>query len=112
MDHQHHRIHEPIALAALFACSVTLHVAWIANLVLVRIPSLAESLVRVPEFGPISGLYILIVGAYLVLFILTAFWFRGRDCTSAREGVFWLFVSSVVAFTLLTLPSVYAFSLG
>lgn len=112
MHHEHHRIHEPVALAAIFACSVTLHVAWIANLILARLPLLAASFVRFPELGPISGLYILIGGVYLVLFVLTAFWFRGRDCTSAREGVFWFFVSSIVAFTLLTLPSVYTFSLG
>lgn len=111
MVHPHHRIHEPIALAALFACSVTLHGAWIANLFLVRIPSLASSLVRLPALGPISGLYTLMGGTYLTLFVLTAFWFRGRDCTPAREGVFWFFVSSVIAFTLLTLPSVYEFSL-
>lgn len=110
MPHHSTRLHEPVALGALFAAGISLHVLWIANLITLRVPGAARSLSLVAELGPASGLFVLCVSVYAAIFLGTVFAFRGRDCEAARDGVFWFFLSSVVAFALLTLPFVAGFS--
>ncbi len=110
MAHAHHfRIHEPIALAVLAGAAASLHVLWIANVLIARVRPVAEALNVLPELGPVSGLSVIGLAAYVIVFIFVAFWFRGRDCMSARDRVFWFFVSSVIAFASLTLPFVSGF---
>ncbi len=110
MPHHSTRLHEPVALGALFAAGVSLHVLWIANLITLRAPGAARTMSLVPELGPASGLFALCALVYAVVFLGTVALFRGRDCEPARDGVFWFFLSSVVAFALLTLPFVAGFS--
>lgn len=110
MPHHSTRIHEPVALGALFAAGVSLHVLWMANLLTLRVPGAAQRLSLIPELGPASGLFALCALVYLVVWLGTMVVFRGRDCEPVRDGVFWFFLSSVVAFALLTLPFVSGFS--
>ncbi|MBI4714176.1 hypothetical protein HY771_03265, partial [Candidatus Uhrbacteria bacterium] len=65
-----------------------------------------------PSIGPVSGLYLKTVVAYLFLFGLSVLFFKGRDCTSWRGRVFGFFYISVVMFFILTLPVVYEFSVS
>ncbi len=103
------RIHEPLALAALFAAGVSLHLLWMGNLLALRLVPVGEALDFLPSIGPMSGLYAIVAAAYVLTFAVVAVVFRGRDCTSAREGAFWFFVSAVIAFAVLTLPFVAGF---
>lgn len=105
------RIHEPIALGALVAAALALHALWIGNLLVMRIPAVAQVFDLFPPLGPVSGLYDLVAIIYVVVFAAVALHYRGRDCSHARDGAFWLFVSSLVAFTVLTLPFVAGSSL-
>ncbi|MBI4435293.1 hypothetical protein HY630_01345 [Candidatus Uhrbacteria bacterium] len=106
------RIHESFALAALFAGSVALHVAWIDNLLITRSPKIADWVTLNPNIGPISGLYVDVVGAYFVALLVAAALWRGRDVSHWRDRVFWFFVVSIVVFLLMTLPFVYGFAVN
>lgn len=110
MPHHSTRLHEPVALGALFAAGVSLHVLWITNLLTLRVPGASRTMSLIPELGPASGLFALCSLVYLVIWLGTIAVFRGRDCEPVRDGVFWFFLSSVVAFGLLTLPFVSGFS--
>lgn len=104
------RIHESFALAALLAGGVALHVAWIDNLLITRSTAVAQMVTLNPDIGPISGLYIDVLGAYFTSLLIAAALWRGRDVSHWRERVFWFFVASVVIFLLMTLPFVYGFA--
>lgn len=106
------RIHESLALAALFAGAVALHVAWIDNLLITRSQLIREFITLNPDIGPISGLYVDTLGAFFVAFLLAAFFWRGRDVSHWRDRVFWFFVTSIVIFLLMTLPFVYGFAIS
>ncbi len=106
------RIHESLALSALFAGSVALHVAWIDNLLITRSVFIREFITLNPDIGPISGLYVDTLGAFFVSFLLAAFFWRGRDVSHWRDRVFWFFVTSIVVFLLMTLPFVYGFAVS
>lgn len=103
------RVHESFALAAIFAGSVALHVAWIDNLLISKSPQIREWVTLNPDIGPISGLYIDTLGAFFVTLLLAAAIWQGRDVAHWRERVFWFFVLSIIIFILMTLPFVYGF---
>ncbi len=105
-----HRFHESIALAALFAASVTLHIAWISNLLVARVPFFRIWFSVVPSIGPVSGLYLKSLLVFLVLFVGGSFYWRGKDCSHLRKHIFHFFLFSIVAFFIMTLPFVYQFS--
>ncbi len=105
------RIHESIALAALFSAGLTLHIAWITNLLLHRDLVLREAFTLLSEVGPLSGLYLLSLIVYLVIFSLSVYFWRGKDVTHWRSRVFWFFVISVVLFFALTMPILYQFGI-
>ena len=106
----HNRIHESFALSAIFAGSVALHVAWIDNLLITRSSTIASWVTLNPDIGPISGLYVDVMGAYFVALLLAAALGSGRDVSHWRDRVFWFFVASIVMFLLMTLPFVYGFA--
>ncbi len=58
------RIHESLALCALFAGSVALNVAWIDNLLLTRSAVIRDWMTLNPAIGPISGLYLDTFGVF------------------------------------------------
>jgi len=95
------RIHESIAVAALFAAGVSLHAAWIANLVWFRSS-------RVDVLGP---LYLFVDTVYVIIFILTVAWCRGRDCSDFRDRAYHFFLVSILIFSVMTLPIVYGFTI-
>lgn len=103
------RIHESVALSAILAASLSLHVAWIDNLLLIR-SGLARTWFNLnPEIGPITGLYLDTLGAFFVFFfLLVAFW-RGKDCSHWRERTFWFLIASIIFFCVMTVPVVYEF---
>ena len=104
------RIHESFALAAVFAGSVALHVAWIDNLLITRSITVAQMITLNPDIGPISGLYIDVLGAYFTSLLIAAALWRGRDVSHWRERVFWFFIFSIITFLVMTLPFVYGFA--
>lgn len=104
------RVHESFALAAILAGSVALHVAWIDNLLISRSSTIADWVTLNPDLGPISGLYIDVLGAYFVSLLVAAALWRGRDVSHWRDRVYWFFIASVVVFLLMTLPFVYGFA--
>ena len=108
----HDRIHESFALAAVMAASVALHVAWMDNLLITKSKTIAQWVTLNPDIGPISGLYIDVLGAYFVSLLIFAALWRGRDVSHWRERVFWFFITSIIIFLLMTLPFVYGFAVN
>ena len=106
----HDRIHESFALSAILAASVALHVAWIDNLLISRSAAVADMVTLNPDIGPISGLYVDVIGAYFTSLLIAAALWRGRDVSHWRDRVFWFFVVSLIVFLLMTLPFVYGFA--
>lgn len=107
----HKRIHESVALAALLSASLTLQTAWIANLLVHRVEWVRDKFTLVESLGPISGMYLRSVVAYLLLFGIFILIFRGKDCAHWRERAFWFFLISILMFLILTLPVVYQFAI-
>ncbi|MBI4438230.1 hypothetical protein HY631_04755 [Candidatus Uhrbacteria bacterium] len=103
------RIHESLALCALFSGAVALHVAWIDNLLITRSRVFAEFITLNPDVGPVSGLYVDTLGAFFMTFLLAASVWRGKDVSHWRDRVFWFFIASILLFLLMTLPFVYGF---
>lgn len=104
------RVRESVALSAVFAGSIALHVAWIDHLLIRQSDVVAAWMNLRPEIGPISGLYLDVLGAFFVAFLLgLAFW-RGKDVREWQERIFWFFISSIVVFVLMTMPFVYGFA--
>lgn len=106
------RVRESFALAAVLAGSVALHVAWIDHLMISRSEDVRRWLMLNPEIGPISGLYLDVLGAFFVTLLIAAGIWKGRDVSHWRERVFTFFLVSIVVFVLMTLPFVYGFSIG
>jgi hypothetical protein len=104
------RIHESFALAAIFAGSIALHVAWIDHLFISRSESFAQWVTLNPSVGPISGLYIDVIASFFVALLLAAGVWRGRDVSAWRERIFLFFIVSIVVFMVMTLPFVYGFA--
>lgn len=106
------RVHEPIALGALLGASISLHAAWILNLLFTRLPTLENYLTLSERIGPVTGMYAVTGVTFLVAFGLATIWFRGKDCAHFRSRAFWFFIASVAAFAVLTHPLVYEFELS
>ncbi len=94
------RIHESLAVAALLSAAVSLQVAWIANLVWFR-------MARVDALG---SLYLFVATVYAIVYVLTAAWCRGRDCSDFRDRAYHFFLVSILIFAAMTLPVVYGFT--
>ena len=105
--HFHNRIHESVGVSAILALSVALNLSWIGNLALTRSQVAIDALTISPKLGAVSGLYLLFVLSYVFAFWAALAFLHGRDCTRYRDGSFWVFVASVIAFLLLTLPFLY-----
>ncbi len=95
------RIHESLAVAALFAAGVSLQAAWIANLVWFR-------MARVDSLMP---LYVFVDTVFVIIFVLTVAWCRGRDCSDFRDRAYHFFLVSILIFSVMTLPIVYGFTI-
>lgn len=106
------RVHESVAISAIFAASVALNLAWLANLLVHRSPMLWDAFNLLEELGPISGLYVKMLIAFFATFLISWIFWRGKDCEQFRSRVFWLFVGSIVIFLVMTLPFVYEFQVG
>jgi hypothetical protein len=106
------RIHESVALAALFSTSWALHVSWMTNLLVAKSADMNRLFNVAPSIGPIAGLYLCSLSVGIILFISMSLWLRGKDCTPLRHRAFAFFVFSVGLFTLMTLPIVYGTTLG
>ncbi len=106
------RVHESVALAAVFAASVTLHIAWIVNLVVHRSETVWEWFLLSEEIGPISGMYTKTLLSFFGILLVSWLFWRGRDCSHWRSRVFWFFIMSLIVFLLMTLPFVYEFQIG
>ena len=105
------RVHESLALAAMFAAGLTLHLAWIINLLAHRDPVIAEFFTLHSDIGPLSGLYLNALIDYLIIFSLAVYFWRGKDLSKKRSRVFWFFVTAVALFFVLTMPIVYQFGI-
>lgn len=106
----HKRVHESLATAAFLSVAVTLQIAWMANFLVHRIPSIREQFNIIPSVGPVSGLYLKTFISSFLLFGIFVLLFRGKDCSHWRDRVFWFFLVSIVMFLVLTLPIVYEFT--
>jgi len=105
------RIHEPFAIAAIFSAAVTLHAAWMLNILFSRLPNASAYLTLSDRIGPITGMYTISGVLFLTIFGFTVIWLRGRDCSAYRDRVFWFFTAALVAFIILTHPIVYEFGI-
>lgn len=101
-------IPESLALASVFAVSISLQVAWIINLLVARNLAVREWLTFAPDFGALSGIFFVTVVVYLVSLFAVLLWYRHRDCSHQREHVLWVFVISIILFTLMTTPGIYS----
>lgn len=106
------RVHESVALAALFATSWALHVGWMTNLLVAKSSAMNRLFDVVPSIGPIAGIYLCSFTTGFVLFVAISLWLRGKDCTPMRHRAFAFFVFSVLMFALMTLPLVYGTTVG
>lgn len=104
------RFHESIACATLLAGSITLHVMWICNLLVVRVPMIREWYSIVPSIGPIFGMYLDAAGAFLSVLIFASWYWKGKDCSHHRKHLTTFFLFSTLIFIIMTLPFVYSFS--
>lgn len=106
------RIHESLALSAIFASSIALHVAWLDNLLISKSALIRDLMTINFDIGPVSGLYLDTTGAFfLALFLSIIFW-RGKDVSHWRNRVFWFFIASIVFFVVMTMPFVFGFEVG
>ena len=105
-----YHFHESIAIAVLFASAVTLQVAWMANLLVARVPVIRAWYDVVPSIGPISGLYLKSLLTFVVIFILSALYLRGKDCSMHRKNLLGFFLFSVFVFFIMTIPFIYQYS--
>ena len=103
----HSRIHEPVAFSSVLAVSLSLHIAWIANVLVYRVKAVEVFFTLHPGIGPVSGLYSLTICSFLLFWFLFLLIFRGRDISHLRERVFWFFVTSIILFFVMTMPVVY-----
>lgn len=106
------RVHESIVASALIAASVTLHVGWILNLLVVRVDAVQSWLTFSSSIGPVSGMYSIAIFSYLLLFLVSVAFLKGRDCSHIRSSIFGFFLFSLFAFFVMTLPFIYSFSLA
>ncbi len=106
------RIHESLALSAVFALSVTLHVAWLTNLLVHKIPAIQEWFTVSHTIGPVSGMYLFTLISFVLVFGVGVLVWRGRDCSHWRDRILWFFVVSLLVFFIMTLPIVYDFGVA
>ena len=104
------RFHESIACAALLAGALTLHVMWIVNLLVVRVPFIARFYTIVPSVGPISGMYLDAIGTFVFVFLFSGWYWRGKDCAHHRKSLLSFLLFSTFIFFVMTIPFVYSFS--
>ncbi|MBM5789955.1 hypothetical protein FJZ23_02620 [Candidatus Parcubacteria bacterium] len=108
----HKRIHESVALSAMLAAALTLQIAWVSNWLVHRSELIRQRFTLDEALGPLSGLYLKTVVAYVLLFGIGVLVFRGRDVSHWRERAYGFFLFSVLMFVLLTLPIVYELQIG
>lgn len=104
------RFHESIACATLLAGSLTLHVMWISNLLVVRVPYFKALYSIIPAIGPISGMYLKAMVIFLIVLFSASLYWKGKDCSHQRKHLTTFFLFSTLIFIVMTLPFVYAFS--
>lgn len=107
----HKRIHESVALSAYLSAALTLHVAWIANWLVHRSAWVRAQFTLSESLGPVSGLYLKTVVAYILLFGICVLVFRGKDVSHWRDRVFWFFLFSIIMFLVFTIPFIFEFSI-
>lgn len=101
------RIHESVAFASVLGASLSLHVAWMANMIVYRSATVAQAFTLVPAIGPVSGLYLLTGTSFLFFFLVALLLSRGRDVSHWRSRLLWFFILSTCFFALLTMPALY-----
>lgn len=106
------RIRESLAVSSLIAASVALNVAWIDNLLIHRSSFVYGWFNLNPAIGPISGLYLDVLGAYFVTLFVALALLRGRDVSKWRDRVMPFLALSIVLFFILTLPAVFGLALA
>ncbi|EKD75552.1 MAG: hypothetical protein ACD_44C00100G0003 [uncultured bacterium] len=104
------RFHESVACAALLAGSLTLHVMWISNLLVVRVPFFTQLFSIVPSIGPLSGMYAKAGLTFLSIFLISGWYWKGKDCSHHRRSLLEFFLFSTLIFFVMTIPFVYSFS--
>jgi hypothetical protein len=104
------RFHESVACAALLAGAFTLHVMWISNLLVVRVPFFTQLFTIAPSVGPLSGLYAKAGASFLFVFMISVWYWKGKDCAHHRKSLFEFFLFSTLIFFVMTIPLVYSFS--
>lgn len=106
------RVHESVALSIFLASAVTLQIAWMANWLVYRSVWMRQIMTLNSSMGPISGLYLKSLIAFVLLLGLFTLYFRGKDVSAWRERIVWFFCISVLMFVVLTLPPVFEFSVS
>ncbi len=103
------RVHEPVAAAALGAAGTVLHFAWISNLIVHRSVKAQDWFTISDTIGPMSGMLFADLIIFLLAFgFLTLIW-SGKDCSHKRSGIYWFFISAIIAFFVMTLPVIFQF---
>lgn len=104
------RIHESVAIAAVFAMALALNAFWTVNLISARWFAFQSAMTLSDAVGPVTGFYLLSALIFAASWIVLAVFFRGRDCAPYREKAFWFFFASTMAFLVFTFPPVYSLS--
>ena len=94
--------HIPTANGALISVALSLHVFWILNLFKEASPSVKEWLTFYNPVGPLSGLFIVSLVAFvLLLLVLSPLRIKNQ------QFALWFFIVSTVLFALMVFPPVF-----
>ena len=101
------RIHESIAISSFVAGSFALQIAWMTNVLVYRSDVVADRLTVVSDIGPVSGLYLITICTFFIVFLIALVFSKGRDVSHWRERVYWFFLTSVILFLVMSMPVIY-----